>query len=143
MIVMPARRIEPGRFGSEDNLRTFSDPNHHTVHGIYAISLDDGSLHWSKDFEEPWGCTITQPFETPIVMLTRSRQIVDAAARGRRKTVDVLALDARDGKTLNETLEKEITQTSNQLETVITVQPLQGRVIARLGAELLTYQFQD
>ncbi len=64
-------------------------------------------------------------------------------SRRRKKSLDALALDVRDGSELSERLGKEIMSNNNQLETRLTIQPALSRVIAQIGPELLTYTFGE
>jgi hypothetical protein len=108
---------------------------------VHAVSLQDGSLRWGQQFEEPWGCTLTQPTETPILVLNRSPFTYSTTSR--RKSMDVLALDVRDGSEMNKFVGKPILSNNNELETRLTVQPGLWRVMAQIGTELLTYSFDQ
>ncbi len=110
---------------------------------MYAISLDDGTLRWGKDFETPWGCTFQQPAATPILVLTRSPFSFNSPTSSRQKHLDALAIDVRDGRELNKTVGHPVLSTNNVLETRLTVQQGLSRVIAQVGGELLTYEFSD
>ena len=61
----------------------------------------------------------------------------------RKKTLDVLALDVRDGSEMNALIGKEIMSNNNQLETRLTIQPALSRVAAQIGPEKLTYTFGE
>ena len=140
IILLPKRRVEPA-LQQNQQLQTEQGTTHPRVHGVHAVSLADGSLRWSQVFERPWGCTLTQPAATPILVLTRSpfKHLVGS----RRKSLDALALDVRDGDILSERLGKEIMPNNNQLETRLTLQPGPSKVLAQIGPELLTYTFGD
>jgi hypothetical protein len=68
---------------------------------------------------------------------------MDPTSRGRRKTIDFLALDVRDGKVLDKSLAREILSSGNQLETILTIQPPQNRVIATVSGGSMIYQFNE
>ncbi len=141
IVLMPKRRIERPRTPQTQQLQTTDGSFHRTVHGVHAVSLENGEVQWGHQFKKPWGCTLTQPSETPILVLTRSP--FSYSTTSRRKTLDVLALDVRDGKELKRFEGKEIRSTNNELETRLTVQPAVSRVIAQVGTELLTYRFGE
>ncbi len=140
IVLLPKRRVEPA-LKQNQQLQTEQGSVHHRVDGVHAVSLEDGSLRWSKQFDKPWGCTLTQPSETPILILSRSPFTHEIQRR--KKSLDVLALDVRDGIELSERLDKEIMSNNNQLETRLTIQPALSRVIAQIGPELLTYTFGE
>jgi hypothetical protein len=141
MILLPKRRIERAKLPQAQQVQTTDGSFHRTVHGVHAVSLEDGSLRWGQQFDKPWGCTLTQPSETPILLLTRSPYTYSATSR--RKTLDALALDVRDGNQLDMTEGQPIRSDNNQLESRLTVQPSLLRVIAHVGTEYLTYAFGD
>ena len=101
--------------------------------------MADGSLRWQHQFEKPWGCTLTQPAASPILLLTRSPFTYTTTSR--RKTLDAVAFDVRDGRELNRTEGRAVMSTSNALETRLTIQPVLSRVIVQVGLEILTYKF--
>jgi outer membrane protein assembly factor BamB len=134
--------VLPRRAGQQDrDLQTTNGTFHQTVHAVHAISLQDGEVRWSQEFETPWGCTLTQPAETPLLMFTRSPSTFSASNPTRRKFMDVLALDVRDGHELNKTLGRPIQSSNNDLETRLVVQPGLSRVLVHIGSDLLTYSF--
>lgn len=137
-IVLPKRRSVVPTQGDE-RLQTSDGSFHKPTHAVHAVSLDDGSLRWSKEFEQPWGCTLTQPSESPILILSRSPFTFSTTSR--RKSLDVLALDLRNGNEMMRREDKPIASSNNSLETRQTVQPGLSRVIAQIGTELLTYTF--
>ncbi len=140
IILLPKRRLDP-ILKQNSQVQTEQGTLHATVHGVHAVSLEDGSLRWSKQFDTPWGCTLTQPAGTPILVLARS-PFTHVVGR-RKKSLDALALDVRDGSELSERLGKEILSNNNQLETRLTIQPAQSRVTAQIGPEILTYTFGE
>lgn len=141
MIFLPKRRIERSTSPVFEQLQTADGATHQTTHGVFAVSIRDGSLRWSTQFDKPWGCTLTQASATPILMLARAP--FTNTVQSRKKFLDVLGLDVRDGTTLVERLGKPIPGSSNALETRLTVQPGMDRVIAQIGTELLSFQFDD
>jgi len=71
---------------------------HHTVNAAFAFSLKDGSLVWSKKFEEPWGCTTSQSITTPAIVLSRLN--VTYVGQQEKTNLEVLVLDAKTGNVL-------------------------------------------
>jgi outer membrane protein assembly factor BamB len=141
IVLMPKRRTIRAKLPEGQQLQTTDGAFHRTVDGVYAISLADGTLRWSHDFDQPWGCTLTQPAQTPLLMLTRSP--FTYSVQSRKKFLDTLALDVRNGNKLNENLGKPILSQNNELEVKLTVQPVLSRVIAQVGPELMTYTFTE
>jgi outer membrane protein assembly factor BamB len=140
LVLLPKRRVLRARLPRTEQLQTADGRNHATVHGAHAISLDDGSLRWSQQFDTPWGCTVHQPAKTPLLMFTRSRSVFNSTG-SRRKDLDALAIDVRDGRELNRTTDKTVLSTTNSLETRLTIQGGLSRVIVQIGGETLTYKF--
>ena len=138
LIVMP-KRLSVGSGGTRPPHRTRDGTSHRAVDSIHAVSLEDGALRWSHELEDAWGCTLTQPSETPILVLSRSQSIYSATSQ--RKTIDVLAIDVDSGETLQETEDKEVLSGNNELETRLMVQPGRLKVIVQMGGEMLTYHF--
>ncbi|MGB7327828.1 MAG: PQQ-binding-like beta-propeller repeat protein [Rubripirellula sp.] len=141
MILLPKRRVERPRTQSVEQLQTADGAAHQTTHGIFAVSMADGSLRWGKEFDKPWGCTLTQADATPMLLLTRSPFTYSIPSR--RKFLDVLALDVRDGKAVAERLGKPILSGNNELETRLTVQTPLQRVLAQVGPELLMFKYGE
>ncbi len=141
IVLLPKRRMERASAPTSKQIQTTDGSFHRTTHGVHAVSLEDGSLRWGTQFDEPWGCTLTQPSATPMLVLTRSPFTYSTTSR--RKSLDVLALDVRDGHELNKSEGKPIMSSNNELETRLTIQPAQLRVIAVIGTEALTYRFGD
>ncbi len=141
ILLLPRRRQTQTRKPEPQQLQTRSGSSHQTIDGIHAISLSDGAVRWHHDFKESWGCTLTQPTDTPLVLLARSHATY--TVRSRRKTLEVVAFDARDGRELHEAMIKPIKDANNDLETQLTIQAGESRVIANIGSEMLTYTFAD
>lgn len=140
LILLPKQSVRRRSVADEPQLQTTDPSAHETTHGIHAISLDDGTLRWGQQFDEPWGCTLTQPAATPILMLSRGESTFKTTG-SRRKTIDVLAIDVRDGSEFDRTEKKPVLSANNELATRLTVQPGLSRVIVQMGTELLTYTF--
>lgn len=142
LILLPKRRMERKESIQQlANIQTTDGSSHRTTHGVHAISLDDGSLRWQHQFEKPWGCTLTQPSRSPILLLTRSPFTYTTTSR--RKALDALALDVRDGSELSREEGRPIRENNNQLAARLTIQPSLSRVIAHVGTESLTYTFGE
>jgi len=109
---------------------------------VINVSLSDGKILWQHSLEsEPWGCTVTQSAASPLVVLSRgkSRYLTTGS---RTKTIDVQAIDVRTGKSLS-TLDQPVESFSNDIETLLLVQPAQQQVIVSIGNLRLEYQFSD
>ena len=139
LIILPKRRLVRTR--PQDPV-TF-DNNHVTSHAVHAISLTDGNIRWSREFDSPWGCTLHQPADTPILLFTRGTTTPNGPPSSRRKSLDVLALDVRDGSEKNKATGKPVSTRSDILETRLSVQHGLSQVVVQIGGELLTYKFTD
>ncbi|MGI9473165.1 MAG: PQQ-binding-like beta-propeller repeat protein, partial [Rubripirellula sp.] len=141
LIMLPRRRMK-SVMAQTRNLQTKDGTFHRTVHGVFAVSLADGTLQWNKTFDRAWGCTLTQPANTPLLLLSRSPYVYTTPSR--RKSLDVMALDVRNGTVVDLSEGKPVESNNNALETKLTVQPSLSRVIAQIGSvESLTYTFGD
>jgi hypothetical protein len=139
MVLLPKRKIERVGLPDAPQVQTSDGRFHTTVHGAHAISMVDGSLRWEKSFEEPWGCTLTQPAETPLLIFSRSPFTYNTTSR--RKKLDVLAIDVRDGRLADESLGRPIDAGNNELETQVIVQSAFSRLMVTIGTQQLTYTF--
>lgn len=109
---------------------------------IINISLADGKVAWKHSLDnEPWGCTITQSSVSPLLVLSRgkSRYLTTGS---RTKTIDVQAIDFRDGKPV-QTLDQPVESFSNDIETILAVQPTQQQVLVSIGNLRLEYIFSE
>ena len=139
MLLLPKRKIERVGLPDAPQVQTSDGRFHTTVHGVHAISMVDGTLRWEKSFEEPWGCTLTQPAETPLLLFSRSPFTYSTTSR--RKKLDVLAIDVRDGRLADESLGRPIEAGNNELETQVVVHRRSSRLMVTLGTQQLTYTF--
>ena len=141
LLLLPKRRLKPPS-NPPRTVLTIEGSIHRTVSDVYAVSLLDGTINWSKELEDPWGCTLTQPADSPLVLLSRGPRSVSNSSR--RKLLDVMALDVRDGSVLERSEGKPVENNYNFLSTKLTVQPSLSRVIAQIGPiEMITYSFGD
>ncbi|MEM8667815.1 MAG: PQQ-binding-like beta-propeller repeat protein [Planctomycetota bacterium] len=138
LLVLPKRRQKISSQSGE-RVQTTIGSFHKGLDGLFSVSLKDGELLWSKDFEKTWGCTLTQPADSPMLILARSPYTFSTASR--RKTLDVLALNVVSGEEMIREEGRSIQPNNNQLETRQTVQSGLSRVIAQIGSEYLTYTF--
>ena len=115
---------------------------HKTAHALISVALNDGSIQWTREFDKPWGCTLAQPAQTPLLLLNRRMDSYPGTG-ARKVTMDTTAIDVRNGKALHERLARAVSSRTNELAAKMTVQIPQGRVIAQIGGELLTYKFGE
>jgi hypothetical protein len=139
MVLLPKRKIERVGLPDAPQVQTSDGRFHTTVHGAHAISMVDGSLQWEKSFEQPWGCTLTQPAATPLLLFSRSPFTYSTTSR--RKKLDVLAIDVRDGRVADESLGHSIDAGNNELETQVIVHSAFSRLMVTIGEQQLTYTF--
>jgi outer membrane protein assembly factor BamB len=132
---------------SEDDqgtaVQTTSGQDHVRVDStIINLSLADGKIAWQYNLSNgPWGCTITQSSVTPVLLLSRSKSRY-LSTGSRTKTLDVQAIDFRTGKSI-QTFDQPVESFSNDIETVVTVQPTQQQVLVSIGNLRLEYLFSD
>lgn len=124
-------------------LHTQSGQDHVRVDGsVIAVALATGEKVWQVPLgADPWGCTLTQATGSPLLLLSRSKSRY-LTTGSRTKTLDVMAIDTRDGKP-NQVLDHPIESFNNDIETSIVVQPGVQRVTVAVGSVRLEYQFQD
>ena len=135
IIVLPAKAVIRRR----GDMLTQQGETHRTAHRLIAISTDNGEINWQRDFEQPWGVTIDQPYSSPVLMLARSKTIY-TVNRSTPK-MDVALIRLTDGKTIAEELEHEVSARTTGLTTFLSVQPSRNRITARIDGEQLQYQF--
>lgn len=141
LLLLPKRRLKPPS-NPPRTVLTIEGSIHRTVSDLHAVSLLDGTINWSKELDEPWGCTLTQPADSPLVLLSRGPRNISNTSR--RRELDVLAVDIRDGSELERSQGKPVDSGYNYLSTKLTVQPSLSRVIAQIGPkEMITYSFGD
>jgi len=141
IILLPRRRqVQPKKPQQKQSI-TKGGQHHHTVHGAHSISLANGSLAWHRDFDDAWGCTISQPADTPMLMFSRSYAVY--SVRRRSMSIEVLALDVRSGDSLHPAKLKAVKDSVNALETHLIVDASNARVAVNIGPEQLAYQFGD
>jgi outer membrane protein assembly factor BamB/tetratricopeptide (TPR) repeat protein len=112
---------------------------HKTLHKIIAVSTESGEINWVRDFEDPWGVTIDQPYGSPVLLLVRSRTIY-TVNRSTPK-MDVAMIRMTDGETIHLELDKEVSPRSTRLTTTLRSQPALGRIQAVIEGEVLIYVF--
>ena len=111
--------------------------SHHTVNSAFAFSIKDGSLVWSKQFEQPWGCTSPQAMDTPALLFARMN-MKEGDVGKTQSVLEVLALDVNDGNVLLTPEPKQLPDANSQyLDTKLLVNPAALRIEAKFGRGLL------
>ncbi len=73
LVLLPMRKVDHANLPNDATLQTRESSIHQTTHAVYAISIEDGTMRWSVNFDKhPWGCTLSQPSATPLLLLTRA-----------------------------------------------------------------------
>ncbi|MEO1524481.1 MAG: PQQ-binding-like beta-propeller repeat protein, partial [Planctomycetota bacterium] len=139
ILVLAANEIK--RFTARD-MNTRAGDTHHSVHRMISISTETGDLQWQREFEQPWGCTIHQPFASPVIAMTRYKSVF-SANRSPNIQMDVEMLRLSDGKTIHQILERSLGPRNSSLATRLLIQPQANRVLAQIGTETLIYQFTE
>ncbi|MCC9599871.1 PQQ-binding-like beta-propeller repeat protein [Stieleria sp. JC731] len=137
IIVFAAKTVTQGGNG----MRTQQGDFHQPAHRMISIDIESGDLQWQREFENAWGITVHQPFESPVLLLSRS-QTLFTVNRSVPK-IDLAMIRLSDGETIHEELEKEVQPRSNGLTTAVILQPQQNRIRVQIDSELVTYQFGD
>ncbi|TWT54432.1 PQQ enzyme repeat protein [Rubripirellula amarantea] len=142
LLLLPRRKFDRTPTPGKTETVTNGGAQHQTMHAAIAVDLQDGSVRWTREFDEPWGCTLTQPADTPLMLLTRSPVSSSISTRVRKKWLDLLAIDVQDGKDAVSRFEKPIHVGNNALETRIVVQGALNRMIANIGTdEVVHFRF--
>jgi hypothetical protein len=122
---------------SKTRVLTRRGESHHTVNSAFAFSLKDGSLVWSKEFEQPWGCTSPQAMDTPALLFARMN-MTDGDVGKSQSVLEVLALDVKDGNVLLTLEPKQLPDRDSQyLDTKLMVTPAAYQIEAKFGRGLL------
>ncbi len=109
----------------------------------WAINLSDGKVAWKFPIDkEPWGCTLTQSGVSPLILMTQGKSTPYSTTGSRNKFINVLAIDSRDGKS-HVSPDLDVQGLNNDLETRLTVQPPQQRVIVNISTIKIEYEFGD
>ncbi|OYP29887.1 PQQ-binding-like beta-propeller repeat protein [Rhodopirellula sp. MGV] len=136
LIVFAANMITQGR----GDMRTQQGDFHQPAHRIMSIDLNSGDLQWERNLADPWGITIHQPFNSPVIFLSRS-QTAYTVNRSVPK-IDLAMISLNDGKTIHAEFEKEVQPRSNGLTTMVTLQPEFNIIRVQIDGEIITYQFE-
>ncbi len=135
LLILPA--LEFTR--SKDDKVTQHGETHRTANKIIAVSTEDGGLRWSREFEQPWGVTLDQPYGSPVILMTRSKTVY--TINSNTPKVDVAMVRLSDGQTIHEELGHEVPPQSSGLTTIVMSHPMVNRVTARIDGERLIYEF--
>jgi outer membrane protein assembly factor BamB len=135
ILILPANAI----VRSKGDMLTQQGESHRSVNRIISVSIESGELQWSREFDEPWGVTIDQPYGSPVLVLTRSKTIFTINKSSPK--MDVAMIRLSDGETIHEELEKEVPARSTGLTTLVNSQPSLNRIRVRIDGEMLLYEF--
>lgn len=143
MILLPRAKNTAKVDPNGPQMQTSDGRYHVPVDRLHAVNLREGSPAWDRELESTWGCTITQPTDSPLLFLARSPFAFSAANRTRRKSMDVMAINVSDGKNAQLTEGRPVLSGNNQLETKVMIQQNGNRLLVEVGVEQLLYQFSD
>ncbi len=124
---------------SKNDMTTQQGEVHRTAHRLIAVSTETGEVNWKRNFEQPWGITIDQPYGSPVLLLARSKTTF--TINRSKPEMDVAMIRLSDGETIHEELEKEVSPRSTGLTTAIEVQARFNRLLAFIDGEQLLYEF--
>ncbi len=146
LVMLPAAVNESVAEVGNVNRVVATGDSHVRVDGrIWSIGTTDGKTQWECDLSElgqtMWGCTLTQSQVSPLVMLSATEtKFLTTGSRSR--TLDVLAVDTRDGK-MHRSKDLPTEYANSEIETRVTVQPPQQRVLVSIGTMMLEYYFGE
>ena len=143
VVLLPSQVTEVQEAG-KTRLVTRRGESHHTADAAFAFSLEQGNLIWSKQFDQPWGCTNTQAMETPALVFARLN-VADRTQGNAVSTLEVLAVNVTDGTVLDKPDPKPLPSGNSQyMETFLTVLPNESRMEAVFGGNFtLNLSFSD
>lgn len=140
LVMLPATIDAPSDTGSVAMTTTNGEVHVRVDAAAWAVGLQTGKELWKCSLEkQSWGCTLTQSPASPLVLFSRSKSRY-LTTGSRMKSLDVLAIDVRDGKTYP-SLDMPVESFNNEIETRLTVQLPQSRVIVNIGPVVLDYSF--
>lgn len=142
LVMLPATIDAPNDAGNVATTTTNGDVHVRVDAAAWAVETDSGKVAWRCSLDkQSWGCTLTQSSISPLVLFSRSKSRY-LTTGSRMKSLDVLAVDVRDGKTYP-SLDLPVESFNNEIETRLTVQIPQQRVIVNIGPVVLDYTFGD
>ena len=146
IVVFPERLDSMVTDADREEVQTEQGLFHKTADALFSYSLDEGddlgNELWKKEFDSPWGCSLSQPGASPLLLLTRLKWKIDSAG-ARNVKMDAMAVDVRTGQTLHQRLGTVVSSKMNQQQARIVVQSVQDRVVAQVGNQVLTYTFVE
>ncbi|MDM4019273.1 PQQ-binding-like beta-propeller repeat protein [Roseiconus lacunae] len=135
IVVLAAKTIEQSRGSTRVQQADF----HFPAHRLISVDLRSGDLQWQRELERPWGITIHQPFNSPVLLMSRL-QTLFTVNRSIPK-LDLAMVRLSDGKTVHEQLEQEVQPRASNLSTTVMLQPSQNQIRVQVDSELITYSF--
>lgn len=124
-----------------EKLQTGQGSIHRETSMIQMVNKSDGSVLWQKTFDQPWGCTLNQPTESPLIIFSRSFYSYDATNRSR--TLDVMALRIEDGRVAAISQRMPLTNQKDHLLTTIQCNPIKLSANADVGLESFRFEFSQ
>lgn len=123
---------------------TLSEGQEHTdTDGpLIAVGLEDGSVLWRHELEGPWGISVDQPAESPLIVLSRSRISYEDTSKGDR-FLELLAIDVRDGQMAAVADKMPIISNITSVQTEVRVQPELELVEVAINRYVFQFQFDD
>ncbi|EGF26877.1 oxidoreductase [Rhodopirellula baltica WH47] len=142
MVVLPRHRKPSRDLASLRSVAVSGGATVQPITAMHAISTVDGSIRWSRSFDDAWGCTVEQPWVTPMLLLVRAHLTVPGNGV-RRRQMDVMGISSVDGETLHEIDRKETSSNTNVIESRVKLIPHRNTMLAEIQLELLTYTFKE
>jgi hypothetical protein len=143
LVMLPATIDAPNDAGNVATTTTNGDVHVRVDAATWAVSKETLARRlWRCPLEkQSWGCTLTQSPISPMVLFSRSKSRY-LTTGSRMKSLDVQAIDVRDGKPYL-SLDLPVESFNNEIETRLTVQVPQKRLIVNIGPVMLEYTFGD
>ncbi|PHQ35371.1 oxidoreductase [Rhodopirellula bahusiensis] len=142
MLVLPRHRKPNRDLASLRSVAVSGGASVQPITAMHSISTVDGSIRWSRSFDDAWGCTVEQPWVTPMLLLVRAHLTVPGNGV-RRRQMDVMGISTVDGETLHEIERKETNSNTNVIESRVKLIPHRNTMLAEIQLELLTYTFKE
>ena len=119
------------------------------VHGVEHVDIDgpiimvdrrEKKIAWTKNLEDAWGVTINQPGSNPLLLLSRGKRTFTNPGKPLH-TLDVLAIDTRDGSEAIRVDAMQIESNNSVLQTDIQVRPQENFVDVAIERYIFIFDF--
>jgi outer membrane protein assembly factor BamB len=128
---------------AQNQTQVLAGPEHVDTDGpLIAVGLGDGEIRWRHQLEGPWGISLDQPADSPLIILTRTRTTFEGTSKG-DKSMDLLAVDTRDGQTAVRVDGMSVVSNLTAINTTTQVRTDQNMVDVTVDRYGFSFQFAD